>query len=140
MRRLSIAFVAGVVFAVGLGISGMTNPEKVVAFLDVAGKWDPSLAFVMAGAIAAHVGAAQWARRAQRPLWSEAFAPAGAAGIDAPLVIGSALFGLGWGISGFCPGPALVDLVAPSASVVTFVVAMIAGVAAFRATTRPPDG
>jgi uncharacterized membrane protein YedE/YeeE len=136
MRQLAIAFLVGVAFAVGLGISGMTNPYKVIDFLDVAGPWDPSLALVMAGAIATHVGAAQWALRAKRPLWSERFAPSGAGGIDASLVFGSALFGLGWGIAGFCPGPALVDLVAPSRSVLTFVAAMVAGMVGFRVTLR----
>jgi uncharacterized membrane protein YedE/YeeE len=136
MRQLAIAFVAGIVFAVGLGISGMTDPDKILAFLDVAGSWDPSLALVMVGAIGVHVGAAQWALRSPRPLWSGALAPTGAAVIDAPLVLGSALFGLGWGTAGFCPGPALVDLVAPSTGLVTFVVAMVAGILAFRASLR----
>jgi hypothetical protein len=133
MRALASAFFAGIVFAIGLGLSGMTNPGKVIGFLDVAGHWDPSLAFVMAGAIVVHVGAARWALRAPRPLWAGAFALPASTSIDAQLVVGAALFGLGWGIAGFCPGPALVDLVAPSTSVVTFVSAMIAGIAAVRA-------
>jgi uncharacterized membrane protein YedE/YeeE len=133
MKKLASAFVAGFVFAVGLGISGMTNPDKVIGFLDVAAHWDPSLAFVMAGAIAVHVGAAQWALRAQRPLWAGAFARSSSTTVDAQLVVGAALFGIGWGIAGFCPGPAVVDLVAPSPSVLTFVAAMIAGMFVFRA-------
>jgi uncharacterized membrane protein YedE/YeeE len=136
MKQLAIAFVAGIVFAAGLGISGMTDPDKVISFLDVAGWWDPSLALVMGAAIAVHLGAARWALRAPRPIWSGAFAPTGAAAIDGPLVVGSALFGLGWGTAGFCPGPALVDLVAPTAGLVTFVAAMIAGMVAFRASLR----
>jgi uncharacterized membrane protein YedE/YeeE len=136
MRQLAVAFVAGVVFAIGLGMSGMTDPDKVLGFLDVGGAWDPSLAFVMGGAILAHVGAAQWSLRAQGPLWSGAFVPTGAAAIDAPLVVGSALFGLGWGTAGFCPGPALVDLVAPSTGLVAFLTAVVVGMAAFRASLR----
>ncbi len=133
MKRLATALLAGFVFAVGLGLSGMTNPGKVIGFLDVAGHWDPSLALVMAGAIGVHVGAAQWALRAQRPLWASAFARPSSTKVDAQLVVGAALFGLGWGIAGFCPGPAVVDLVAPSASVVTFVATMVAGMLLFRA-------
>jgi uncharacterized membrane protein YedE/YeeE len=133
MKRTVSAFLAGIVFAAGLGLSGMTNPEKVVGFLDVAGPWDPTHAFVMAGAIALHVGAAQWALRAQRPLWASAFRLPRSTTLDARLVVGAALFGVGWGIAGFCPGPALVDLVAPSPSVVTFVAAMLVGVVLVRA-------
>jgi uncharacterized protein len=133
MKQLASAFVAGLVFAIGLGVSGMTNPDKVIGFLDVTGQWDASLAFVMAGAIAVHVVAAQWALRARRPLWTVAFTIPRSTRIDAPLVVGAGIFGLGWGIAGFCPGPALVDLVAPSTSVLTFVSAMIAGMVVFRA-------
>jgi uncharacterized membrane protein YedE/YeeE len=136
MKELACAFVAGVVFAIGLGLSGMTDPDKVVGFLDVTGRWDPSLACVMAGAVAVHVGAAQWALRARRPLWSGAFAVPSFTTIDRRLVVGAALFGLGWGTAGLCPGPALVDLVAPSTSVVAFVAAMVAGMVVFRARTH----
>lgn len=136
MRKLASAFVAGFVFAMGLGLSGMTNPDKVIGFLDVAGHWDPSLGLVMAGAIAVHVGAAQWALRAQKPLWSPAFSFQDATRVDAQLVVGSALFGIGWGIAGYCPGPAMVDLVAPSTSLLIFVAAMIAGMVMFGARTH----
>jgi uncharacterized membrane protein YedE/YeeE len=127
MKQLALAFLAGIVFAVGLGVSGMTNPDKIIGFLDVAGRWDPSLAMVMVGAIGVHVGAAQWALRAPRPLWSNTFARSHRRDIDPLLVGGAALFGLGWGAAGYCPGPALVDLAVPSPSRITFVVAMIAG-------------
>jgi uncharacterized membrane protein YedE/YeeE len=136
MRQLAIAFVAGVVFAVGLGISGMTDPDKVLGFLDVAGHWDPSLAFVMASAIAVHVGPVQWTVRARRPVGSGLLAPSSPGRLDAPLVVGAALFGLGWGIAGFCPGPAVVDLAAPSTSVVAFMTSMIAGMVAVRVSLR----
>jgi len=134
--QLAIAFVAGVVFALGLAVSGMTNPGRIVGFLDVAGTWDPSLALVMAGAVSAHLAAAQWALRARKPLWAAAFSPIGSSRIDAPLVAGAAFFGVGWGAAGFCPGPALVDLVAPSTSVVAFVISMIAGMGMFHAARR----
>jgi uncharacterized membrane protein YedE/YeeE len=132
MKQIALALVAGFVFALGLGVSGMTHPEKVIGFLDVAGRWDPSLALVMVGAIGVHAGAAQWALRAPRPLWSQTFSHSRQRGIDLPLVGGAALFGLGWGAAGYCPGPALVDLAAPSPSRVTFVAAMIAGTLFFR--------
>jgi uncharacterized membrane protein YedE/YeeE len=132
MKSIALPFVAGIVFALGLGISGMTQPDKVLGFLDVTGRWDPSLALVMVGAIAAHVGAAQWALRARRPLWSSSFAFSRRRRVDAGLVVGSALFGVGWGIAGYCPGPAIVDLANPSTSLVTFVVAMAVGTLGFR--------
>jgi uncharacterized membrane protein YedE/YeeE len=134
MKRLAVAFVAGVIFAVGLGISGMTDPARVLGFLDVAGHWDPSLAFVMAGAIGVHLGPAQWALRARRPLWSDAFVLPGRTAIDGRLVAGSILFGIGWGIAGYCPGPAIVNLVAPSRHLLAFVAAMVVGTGLYRAT------
>ena len=90
----------------------------------------------MAGALAVHVGAAQWALRARKPLWATAFSLTPYTTIDARLLAGSVIFGLGWGMAGFCPGPALVDLVAPSAGVVTFVMAMLAGMFVARASLR----
>lgn len=136
MKSLALAFAAGVVFALGLGLSGMTNPDKVLAFLDVAGRWDPSLAFVMVGAIAVHAPAALWARRAERPLWAGAFLRSRRTAIDGALVAGAALFGLGWGAAGYCPGPAIVDLAAPSPSRVGFVLAMVAGILIHRLGSR----
>jgi uncharacterized protein len=136
MKRLAAVFVAGVLFAIGLGLSGMTDPNKVLGFLDVAGSWDPSLGFVMAGAIAVHVGVAQWALRARKPLWAPAFSFSPYTTIDARLLGGAVIFGVGWGMAGFCPGPVLVDLVAPSAGVVTFVVAMLGGMFVARAGLR----
>ena len=134
MKRLAVAFVAGIVFAVGLGISGMTDPARILGFLDVAGHWDPSLAFVMVGAIAIHLGPAQWALRARRPLWSDAFALPTRTAVDGRLLAGSILFGIGWGIAGYCPGPAIVNLVAPSRPLLAFVAAMVIGTGVFRAS------
>lgn len=127
-----IAFLAGIVFAIGLGISGMTDPAKVQGFLDVTGAWDASLIFVMGGAIGAHVLVAQWARRATRPLFASAFELPKSRSIDARLLGGAALFGIGWGIAGFCPGPALVALVGLSRNVVLFVIAMAVSTALVR--------
>ncbi len=135
--RLAVAFVAGAVFAIGLGLSGMTNPERILGFLDVAGRWDPSLAFVMLGAIGVHLVPARWAARAPRPLLGGDFDRPVKTATDSTLVAGSVLFGIGWGAIGYCPGPAIVDLVAPSSSLVVFVVAMLAGSAGYRYVHRP---
>ena len=122
-----IALVSGLVFGLGLIASGMTDPGKVKGFLDLAGAWDPSLGFVMAGAIAVGLGAFALARR--RPqAWSGApIALPVSTAIDARLLGGGVLFGIGWGIAGFCPGPALVALASGSGAALLFVVAMLAG-------------
>lgn len=122
-----VFFLAGVLFAVGLVISGMTQPSKIIGFLDVTGAWDPSLAFVMLGAIGVHAPVVWWSRRRRRPLLSEAFEHPPRRHVDARLVGGAALFGVGWGLSGYCPGPALVALVALSPATLAFVGAMIVG-------------
>jgi uncharacterized protein len=122
-----IAVLSGLVFGGGLLASGMTDPAKVKGFLDVAGAWDPSLAFVMAGAIA--VGLVAFALALQRrTAWSGApiVLPAATA-IDLPLIAGGVIFGIGWGIAGFCPGPALVALASGSGAAGLFVLAMGAG-------------
>jgi uncharacterized membrane protein YedE/YeeE len=131
MKQLVVAAVAGVIFALGLGVSGMTNPDKILGFLDVTGRWDPSLLLVMVGAIGVHLGPAQWAMRAQRPLLGGDFERPHRTTVDGALISGSVLFGIGWGAAGYCPGPALVDLVAPSPSLLVFVGAMALGTALF---------
>ncbi|MES3014005.1 MAG: DUF6691 family protein [Pseudomonadota bacterium] len=122
-----IAFVSGLVFGLGLLASGMTDPAKVKGFLDVAGAWDPSLALVMGGAIAVGLVAFALARR-RTTAWSGApmLLPASTA-IDTPLVAGGVLFGIGWGIAGFCPGPALVALASGSGAALLFTLAMLVG-------------
>ena len=122
-----IAALAGFIFAVGLALSGMTQPAKVVGFLNVTGDWDPSLAFVMAGAIAVHVGFAQKAKRGGKPLFGDRFHLPVKSDLDLRLIGGSALFGIGWGIGGFCPGPAVVSIVSLHVEVIAFVLAMAAG-------------
>lgn len=125
------AFITGLVFGLGLLWSGMANPAKVQAFLDVAGRWDPSLAFVMVGAIAvAAVGFAIARGRATALLGGPIRVPK-TRDIDSRLVIGSAVFGIGWGLAGICPGPSLVLLGAGVPQGLAFVAAMLAGMAAF---------
>lgn len=137
-NRNLLALVAGLIFAVGLGISGMTDPNKVRAFLDVTGAWDPSLAFVMIGAIGVHFAFARRAVKKPITLSGEPIALPTKTRIDGPVLIGAGLFGLGWGIAGFCPGPALVSFAGgTSASVVAFVGAMVVGMLVTR-RLRPP--
>ncbi|MFN7142696.1 MAG: DUF6691 family protein [Myxococcota bacterium] len=127
MRSIVVALAAGVVFGVGLLVSGMTRPAKVVNFLDVAGDWDPSLAFVMAGAIAVHVLAYRRVPRVPKPAWADRWHLPTRTDIDAPLIVGAALFGAGWGLGGYCPGPALTSVIAGAPSTLTFTVAMLVG-------------
>jgi len=125
------SLLAGLVFGLGLIVSGMANPAKVLGFLDVTGHWDPSLAFVMGGAIAVGVVAfAMAGRRATSLLGVEMRLPS-ARHIDRRLVAGSVLFGFGWGIAGFCPGPGLVSLGMGEAKALVFVAAMLVGMGVF---------
>ena len=126
MRELA-AGLAGLVFGAGLLVSGMTNPAKVLGFLDLAGAWDPTLAFVMGGALGVNALAWAFTRRRARPLLAAEFALPAASALDAPLLAGSALFGVGWGLVGLCPGPALAGLLRGDPAVYLFVVALLAG-------------
>ncbi len=123
-----IAFGSGLIFAIGLALSGMTSPANVLGFLDVFGAWDPTLAFVMGGAIAVHAPF-YWlvVRRRDRPAFAPAFALPTRRDLDLRLLIGAALFGAGWGLAGFCPGPALASLASGVSTVSWFVVAMVVG-------------
>jgi uncharacterized membrane protein YedE/YeeE len=125
------SFVSGLVFALGLGVSGMTQPQKVLAFLDVTGDWDPSLALVMAGAIAVHAPLRWLILRRPAPLLGGAFSVAQKATLDVRLFAGAALFGAGWGMAGFCPGPAVTSLASAEPQVLVFVGTMLAGMAAY---------
>jgi uncharacterized membrane protein YedE/YeeE len=122
-----IAFLTGLLFACGLGVGGMTRPAKVFAFLDVAGDWDPSLAFVMIGAIAVHATATRVILRRQRPLFATRFVLPTRADLEPRLIAGAAVFGVGWGIAGYCPGPAVTGAGAGVAAALVFVPAMLAG-------------
>ncbi|MBN7796876.1 YeeE/YedE family protein [Parahaliea mediterranea] len=130
------ALLAGLIFGLGLLVSGMANPAKVLAFLDIAGDWDPSLALVMAGAIAVGLVAFTLARRRKTSLLGEPMRLPTATQIDRPLVLGSLGFGIGWGLAGFCPGPALVALGAGEAKALVFVAAMLGGMGVFELTRR----
>lgn len=125
------AFLVGLLFGLGLIISGMTDPSKVIGFLDLAGAWDPSLAFVMGGAILVGAGAFTIAKKRQRSLLGEPMRLSSATELDKGLLIGSLVFGIGWGLSGFCPGPAVVSAVAGQPKAWIFVAAMLAGMALY---------
>lgn len=124
-------FAVGLLFGLGLIVAGMTDPGKVLAFLDLAGAWDPSLMFVMGGAIAVAVFAFALARRRTSNFLGGALHLPTRKDIDQRLVMGSLLFGAGWGIAGFCPGPAIVSLAAGQPKAILFVLAMLAGMAVF---------
>ncbi|MDI1278274.1 YeeE/YedE family protein [Methylobacter sp.] len=125
------AFVVGLLFGLGLIISGMTDPSKVIGFLDLAGAWDPSLAFVMGGAILVGAGAFTIAKKRQRSLLGAPMQLSSATELDKGLLIGSLVFGIGWGLSGFCPGPAVVSAAAGQPKAWIFVASMLAGMALY---------
>jgi uncharacterized membrane protein YedE/YeeE len=127
MKPIAHGAIAGALFGLGLAVSGMTDPDKVLNFLDVAGTWDPSLALVMGGALAVALPGFAWVRHRGRALSGDPLPTPPAATIDRRLLIGSALFGAGWGIAGYCPGPALANLAHGTAESVVFVVALLAG-------------
>jgi uncharacterized protein len=127
------SLICGLVFGIGLIVSGMVDPGKVLGFLDLAGAWDPSLAFVMAGAIVVSLPAFAWARKRRMALLGDPMQLPSTSGIDGRLIVGALLFGAGWGIAGFCPGPGIVALGMGSSQAAVFVAAMLAGMAAFEA-------
>ncbi len=131
MMGLIGVFLSGVSFALGLGLSGMTHPEKVIAFLDVTGAWDPSLALVMGGALATYAGLFRVIGRRPRPLCADRFCIPARTDIDARLLVGAGLFGVGWGLGGFCPGPAIVALTSGNPAVFAFVASMLVGMILF---------
>jgi hypothetical protein len=124
-----VALVSGVIFGLGLAVAGMTRPEKVRGFLDFTGAWDPSLAFVMGGAVLVHAVAFRLITRRKSPVFAAKFALPTRRDLDAKLLAGAALFGVGWGLGGFCPGPGLTSLVGGAAPVAFFVLAMLVGIA-----------
>ncbi len=130
MQRV-IEFFLGLMFGVGLLLSGMTNPSKVQGFLDLAGTWDPSLAFVMGGGVLVGWLGFAWAKKKTRSLSGAAFQWPEMTHIDRSLVLGSGVFGIGWGLAGFCPGPALVSMAAGNDKALVFVLAMLVGLALF---------
>ncbi|GBC57125.1 gene II AND X protEINS [Stutzerimonas stutzeri] len=135
MRKLT-SFAAGLLFGMGLLLSGMTNPAKVIGFLDLAGAWDPSLALVMVGAIATAVLPFTWAKAHTRSLLDAPMQLPAKRELDGRLIGGSLLFGVGWGVAGICPGPSIAMLLGGHWQVVVFVFAMLAGMLLFSALER----
>jgi uncharacterized membrane protein YedE/YeeE len=149
MRAIA-AFLCGLMLGAGLIVSQMTNPAKVIAFLDIGGRWDPSLALVMGSALVAAFAGFAWVERRGRPMLSGELALPPRWPMDRSLIGGAALFGIGWGIAGFCPGPALVGTAARSVDAAVFTVSMLAGMlvadritaaaaSGRRASTREPS-
>jgi hypothetical protein len=131
MGALLSIFVSGLVFALGLGVSGMTDADKVIGFLNVGGDWDPSLAFVMVGAIAVHMLLLRLVLKRPSPIFGATFRIPTRRDIDKRLIGGAALFGAGWGLGGFCPGPGIVSSVWAQGEALVFVGAMTIGMASF---------
>ena len=131
------AFLGGTLFGIGLAIAGMTQPAKIIGFFDFFGSWDPSLAFVMLGAIMVYTPVYRWAVRTwQRPIWAPAFSLPTRKDIDGRLILGSAIFGIGWGLGGYCPGPAFTSVGAGSEQALLFGAAMLVGVGAYQLFMR----
>jgi uncharacterized membrane protein YedE/YeeE len=134
MRRHLLAFVSGALFAIGLAVAGMTEPHKVQAFLDFAGNWDPSLALVMLGAVAVYALSYQLSTRQGAPWHCGEFSLPTKSRIDFRLVAGAAIFGVGWGLAGLCPGPAWSALGTGNGTIFVFVAALLAGMLLVRAS------
>jgi hypothetical protein len=132
MKNGLAAFAVGFIFAIGLGISGMVQPQKVVGFLDLFGQWDPSLIFVMIGGIVVHFVTYKIIRRRKSPLFSTNWHVPTKKDITPALVTGSLLFGIGWGLAGYCPGPALTSLASFEMKPLIFVISMLVGMFLFR--------
>ena len=140
MKPVLTALAAGALFALGLGISGMTQPAKVLGFLDVTGRWDPTLAFVMVGALAVHFVLYRLIRKRRAPLFDSRFDVPTRRDVDLSLVAGAALFGVGWGLSGQCPGPALTNLATGAWTALVFVAAMALGMILHRRVDTTSEG
>lgn len=137
MRQILGSLLIGTLFGGGLAVSGMIDPARVLGFLDIAGRWDPTLALVMVGALCVSLPAFGWARRADSaPLCAASFDFPKRRDIDMRLLGGSAIFGLGWGLSGLCPGPAIAGLASGLAPIAAFAASMIAGMALYRLYDR----
>lgn len=137
--QMLVTYLAGLIFGVGLCVSGMNRPEKVLGFLDIAGLWDPSLAFVMAGAIGVAFFAFRLAATRARAWLGDPMRLPTSTTVDRRLLAGSAIFGLGWGLAGVCPGPGIVDLGFFDPRAAVFVVAMLAGMVAEGLVARAND-
>lgn len=134
MKNL-IALIGGVIFSIGLIVSGMTNPQKVIGFLDIFGSWDASLAFVMGAAVIINFILFKFIIN-RKPLFADKHSIPSSRIIDKRLIIGSAMFGIGWGLVGICPGPGIVNLVTFDSSAIVFVISMITGMFVFKVTVK----
>jgi uncharacterized membrane protein YedE/YeeE len=132
MKQLGYAFICGCIFAFGLVLSGMTQPDKILNFLDILGTWDPTLGFVMLGAIAVHAPLRLKVLKSSQPSLASAFEPPPSEGVTLKLLTGAVLFGVGWGLSGFCPGPAIASVATESPNAIPFVMAMVVGMTLVR--------
>lgn len=126
-KRIPFAGLAGLLFGLGLAVSGMTEPDKVLGFLDLFGSWDPSLALVMGGALAVAIPGFRWARRYPQAVCGDALQLPQKTRIDPPLLIGALMFGVGWGLAGYCPGPAVANLARLNPELLIFLPAMLIG-------------
>lgn len=136
--KVAVALLSGLMFGIGLSLSGMLDPARVLGFLDVAGAWDPSLAFVLGGAVAVSFVGTSLAGRMRRPVLADRFDLPTSRTIDGKLIGGAALFGVGWGLAGFCPGPALASVSLGIPTVLIFVAAMLVGMWLFALTRDRP--
>ncbi len=127
MKYYLSVLISGILFGIGLAISGMINPQKVTDFLDVTGNWDPTLLFVMGGAVCISLPGFYLVQRREAPLFSTKFYLPSKKDLDIPLILGATLFGAGWGLAGYCPGPAIASLVSLTAEPIVFVLAMLVG-------------
>jgi uncharacterized protein len=132
MRETITGLLTGFIFGLGLCLSRMTDPAVVQGFLDIAGAWDPTLLFVMGGGVAVAFVGYRYVLQRKQPLWAPRFPSPPAGRIDAPLLSGAAIFGVGWGLSGYCPGPAVVSLASGRRQILLFVAAMVIGMIAVR--------
>ena len=130
ISKIAAGLISGLLFGAGLAVAGMTDPNKVLNFLDITHGWDPSLALVMAAAVPVSALAFTLAKRRRRPWLEAGFILPKKTRLDAPLIVGSALFGLGWGLGGYCPGPAIASLIHPSGGLLLFLATMTLGLLA----------
>ena len=131
MKNSVLSFLVGILFAVGLGISGMTQPQKVFGFLDILGNWDPSLMFVMIGAISVHFVSFKLISKRKHPVWDIKWHLPETKELTPALISGATLFGIGWGLGGFCPGPAFTSLASMQKTPIIFVISMLIGMLLF---------
>ena len=137
MRGTLAGLITGFLFGLGLCLSGMTSPAVIQGFLDIAGAWNPALVFVMAGGVAVTFLGYRFLVPKSRPLWESSFSLPTVTRIDTPLLLGAAIFGIGWGMAGYCPGPAVVSMASGRMSVFIFVLFMLAGMILVRWMRRP---